>query len=381
MKFADVIGQYGVRDRLISSSCEGRVSHALLFFGPPGSGVLPMARAFAQYLNCEQPGDKDSCGRCGSCLRSGKMVHPDIHYVYPVVTATKLAKPVSQDYLSQWRELVLPNPYLDLTTWVDYLTGGESKTKQGAILAEEAGEIVRKISLKAYEGRYKIILIWMPEKMNASTANKLLKSLEEPPDDTVFILASEARDQLLATILSRTQLVKLGRLQEDEIAAALLQRFPGLSSEEAAEIALMSDGCMGEALAMALEDRGQGSREQDFLNWMRLCFNPLKSMEKLLAWIEGMAAMSREQQKQFLVLCTRMVRECLLLNMNAGSLVHLDSAQKAALDRFRQYIRPDNVDQLVEILNKGLIHVERNAHSKILFLDLSLKVSQSLAQK
>ncbi|MBL7925070.1 MAG: DNA polymerase III subunit delta, partial [Bacteroidia bacterium] len=221
MQFSEVIGQQAVKNRLVQSAREGRVSHALLFFGQPGSGVLPMARAFAQYLNCEAPGANDSCGACPSCRRSAGMVHPDIHFVYPVITGQGITKPKSIDYLEPWRELQLKFPYTGLSEWVEFITEGDAKSKQGIIPVEEAQDIIHKINLKAFEGKFKVIIIWMPEKFHPSTANKLLKSLEEPPDDTVFILASEARDQLLGTILSRTQMVKLERLHEEEVAEAL----------------------------------------------------------------------------------------------------------------------------------------------------------------
>lgn len=379
MLFQGVVGQAGVKQRLLQSSREGRVSHALLFFGPPGSGVLPMAMAFAQYLNCEQPGEIDSCGLCGSCRRATKLEHPDIHYVYPVVTGI-VKNPRSVDFVADWRKAVLADPYLSLNDWIDLLTGGDAKTKQGNIPVEEAQDIVHKINLKAFEGRYKVIILWMPEKMGPATANKLLKSLEEPPEDTVFILASEARDQLLPTILSRTQLVKLNRLAEEEVAE-VLQQTAGLSTNDAAELARLADGNFSTAMELASREKGGGSYEEAFLQWMRLCFNPFKSMEPLLAWVEGMAAESREQQKQFLASCLIMVRECMLVNTADGPLVKLNIAQRAAIQKFLPFVNLVNVEPFTSILNEGIFHLERNAHAKILFLDLSLKLSRVLQLK
>jgi DNA polymerase-3 subunit delta' len=380
MQFRDVIGQQAVKERLLTSSREGRVSHALLFFGQPGSGVLPLAQAFGQFLNCESPLADDSCGVCGSCKRAAKMVHPDIHFVYPIVTGGGIQKPKSMDYIAQWRELLLANPYANLNEWVDYIMVGDSKSKQGFIPAEEAQEIVHKINLKAFEGKYKVIIIWMPEKMNTTCANKLLKSFEEPPADTVFILASEARDQLLVTIQSRMQLVKLSRLQEEEVVAGLQSQFD-LPEPEAWDIARLSEGDYNLALEIAGREKGAGSHEEAFLNWMRLCFNPLKVMDKLLAWVDGMAAETREDQKQFLAASLQVIRECMLVNVSEGPLVRLEETQRAALQKFIPFINLNNVDLFSEALSEASYHLERNAYAKILFLDLSLKVSRILQIK
>ncbi len=379
MQFSSVIGQQAVKDRLISSSREGRVSHALLFFGQPGSGVLPMARAFAQYLNCESPAETDSCGICGSCRRASKMVHPDIHYVYPIVTG-KVRNATSVDFIEEWRNLILPHPYSSLNDWVDFITDGDSKNKQGLIPAEEAQHIIHKISLKAFEGKYKVVIIWMPEKMNLTSANKLLKSLEEPPNDTVFIQASEARDQLMTTILSRTQLVKLARLTDEEVAAGIAEAA-SLSMAEAFDLARLTEGDYNLALELAGREKGSGSHEEAFLNWMRLCFNPFKTMDKLLAWVDGMAAESKEEQKQFLAANLSVLRECVLINMADGPLVKMVASQRTVVQKFLPFINVNNADTFMDALSEASFHLERNAHAKILFLDLSLKIHSILQIK
>jgi DNA polymerase-3 subunit delta' len=379
MQFRSVVGQEDVKNRLLQSSSEGRVSHALLFFGPPGSGVLPMSIAFAQYLNCEQPGEHDSCGQCGACRRASKLEHPDIHFVYPVVTGI-VKHPRSIDFVADWRKAVIDNPYMSLNDWIDSLTGGDAKSRQGNIPVEEAQDIIHKLNLKAFEGRFKVFIVWMPEKMGPATANKLLKSLEEPPADTVFILASEARDQLMATILSRTQLVKLNRLSESEIAGALMDH-QGIAQAEAFELARLSDGNYNQAAALAESERGGGSYEDAFLDWMRLCFNPLKSTEKLLAWVDGVASGSREQQKQFLSACINLVRECLLVNLADGPLVRLNPAQRVSVQKFLPFVSLQNAEPFISTLSEGIFHLERNAHAKILFLDLSMKISAVLQRK
>lgn len=379
MQFASVIGQQAVKDRLISSSREGRVSHALLFFGQPGSGVLPMARAYAQFLNCENPSETDSCGECGSCRRASRMVHPDINYVYPVVTGI-VKNPKSIDFIEDWRKLQLDQPYANLNDWINYITGGDAKNKQGNIPAEESQDIIHKINLKAFEGKYKVMIIWMPEKMHTVTANKLLKSLEEPPADTLFILASEARDQLLTTILSRTQLVKLSRLTEEEVVAGLMTEEK-LAESEAYDIARLAEGDFNLALELAGREKGTGSHEEAFLNWMRLCFNPFKTMDKLLAWVDGMAVESKEEQKQFLSASIQVLRECLLINVADGPLVKMTGTQRAVVQKFLPFINEVNAQPFMTALSEATYHLERNAHAKILFLDLSLKIHSILQIK
>lgn len=379
MQFANVIGQQAVKERLIASSREGRVSHALLFFGPPGSGVLPMARAFAQYLNCENPLPSDSCGSCGGCKRATALVHPDIHYVYPVVTGI-VKDPVCNDFISEWRHLYYHAPYANLHNWINFLTDDDPKNRQGIIVADEAQHILRKIHLKPYEGKYKVMIIWLPEKFHPSMANKLLKSLEEPPDDTLFILASEARDQLLSTILSRTQLVKLGRLTEEDVMAGLQARFE-MSATEAATIARLAEGDFGLALDLADQEEGSEAHEEAFLNWMRLCFNPLKTMDKLLAWVDAMARESKEQHKMFLMACLQVLREGMLINVSDGPLVKFTESQRAVIQKFLPFINTANVAPFTEALTEAIYHLERNAHAKILFLDLSLKIHRILQLK
>lgn len=375
MFFSEVTGQDEIKKQLILSCREGRVSHALLFFGPKGSGTLPLALAFIQYLTCLQRGESDSCGKCSSCIKQYKLVHPDVHYTFPVAVSKteKVAKSV--DLLAEFRDAVLTNPYLDQNDWSIAATGTEGK--QGIIPVEESADIVRMISMKPFESEYKIVLIWMPEKMRADSANKLLKSIEEPPSKTVFVLATEHRDQLLATILSRTQLVKLRRLTDDEIAETVTRHY-GIKSEEAMAIARLSDGDVRTAQELAAREQGTVKPDQQFLNWMRLCFSPHKSMDKLLTWVDAMQAEGREGQKQFLFSCLTILRECMLLNSGVNEIVRLEERQQEALGKFRPFINNSNVAEFSQALNEAYFHVERNANAKILFLDLSLKINRIL---
>ena len=229
MRFTNVIGQNPAKERLINSVHNGRVSHAQLFLGMEGSGALPLAMAYSQFLLCKNKTESDSCRKCSSCTKTEKLIHPDIHFVYPIALQKDIR--MSTDVATEWREAFLENPYLNLSDWFSYIS---AENKQPVIGVEESAEILRKLSLTTYEGEFKVMIIWHPEKMNVQAANKLLKILEEPPDKTVFILVSENEEQLLRTIVSRTQLIKMDRISDEEIKNALIEK--GTSSTDAARI-------------------------------------------------------------------------------------------------------------------------------------------------
>ena len=288
MQFKDVIGQDKVKASLRASRKAGRVSHAQLFFGPPGSGVLPMAMAYGQFLICENPSDDDSCGVCSVCQKCNKMVHPDIYFSFPVITLAKqkIDKPVSNDFVSDFRKAVLLHPYIDYNDWIAEIS--DTENKQGRIFVHEGPEIIKRINLKAFEAPFKVVIMWLPEKMGQDLANKLLKSFEEPPDNTLFILASEQREVLLQTILSRTQSVKLGRLDDQQVINSLLLN-KSIDMQKAGEIALLADGDYHFAEELAAQLVGDDTFDKAFLAWMRLCFNPVKNMEALMAWVDQRA--------------------------------------------------------------------------------------------
>jgi len=249
MFFADIIGQQAVRQRLIASAKEGRVSHALLFLGPEGSGNLPLALAFAQYMVCENRGESDSCGTCPSCVKMNKLVHPDVTFSFPVATRKneKNDKPKSVDYVAEWRKAVLENPYLNYNEWVVQL---DIENKQGIINVHEAADIVSRLSLTSVESPYRVVLIWYPERLNTTAANKLLKIIEEPPDNVFFFLVAEQFDLLLPTITSRTQLVKVNRIDSPDMIQALSVRHE-LNPSTARKLAHRADGNYYEAFAIA----------------------------------------------------------------------------------------------------------------------------------
>lgn len=262
MQFAQVIGQEDVKQRLIFTAREGRVNHAQLFLGPEGSGNLALSIAYAQYLFCENKSESDSCGSCSSCIKIQKLVHPDLTFTYPVAPKENIKEPRSVDFVKEWREAILNNPYISYQEWVEQL---EIENKQGMIAVHEADDILKRLSLKSVEGGYKIVILWLPETMNATSANKLLKVIEEPPDHTVFLMVSESYDQIIQTITSRTQLIKVNRLSENQLTTALV-RLHKLEQIPARHIAHRANGNYNEALKLIRNDEGDSDLNQWFLD-------------------------------------------------------------------------------------------------------------------
>ncbi len=331
MRFSEVIGLQDVKSRLLDSAKENRISHAQLYSGSKGSHGLALALAYATYLMCEQRGASDSCGVCPACLKNDKLVHPDLHFSFPVVTTPSVKeKPKSSDFLVQWRNAISDNPYLELDDWYDVL-GVENK--QGFISAEEAGDIVRKMSLKSFESKFKILIMWMPEKMRKDTSNKLLKTLEEPPANTVFLLVTEDREQLLPTIRSRTQLVRIAIPDASTVSGYLASRY-NLDQPHAFKLARLAAGNLGSAIRMAREPVGERSHglEDEFMNWMRLCYNPFFIKDDKLAWndlnnwIEELGKKGKEYMKRFFAFCSDAARECMLLSAGAPQMARFDDS-------------------------------------------------------
>lgn len=372
MRFADIPGRQKVKERLIRSVSDGRIPHALLFAGPEGNGGLAFALAFAAYIQCTDKVDGDSCGECPSCLKHKKLVHPDLHFSYPVATIRKVKEPKSTDFLEDWRKAVIANPNLGLNDWYDTL---QLENKQGFMSVAESQEVIRRLSLKSFESPYKIQIMWLVEKMRTDAFNKLLKIIEEPPDNTIFILITEHRESLLATILSRTQLIRIPTLQVNELAE-LLENRNGLTVKEAHRIAGLSGGNLNTAMAMVSEAQDGPAFETLFIDWMRLCFSPFRDYKLLVSWVEEISRTGREYQKRFFSFFLDVIRECLLINQHAHSLVRFDDEVVPNFSKFSKFIHAGNAEQLQKAVNQAYYGIERNANPKILFLDLSFKISK-----
>jgi DNA polymerase-3 subunit delta' len=388
MKFSDIIGQEPLKQRLIHTVSGNRVSHAQLFLGPEGSGKLALALAYAQYINCRKRTPVDSCGECPSCRKYSKLIHPDLHFLYPINSTKEVAagKVLSKEFLAPWREFLIQNKsYVSLPDWYEKI--GIEK-KQGFINAEDADGINRTLAYKAYEAEYKVMIIWMVEKMNVTSANKLLKNLEEPPDKTLFLLISENQDQIIATILSRAQLIKFPRLQDTDIQQAL-ERDHGVVTADASKIARLSDGNYTMALMLAGKT-GSGSisleaeRERFvvFREWMRRCFTiatNLKDYDKLQETIPLLIGDgSREKQKEMLAYSLEMFRVCLQYHVGNHHLVKLDGEELAFVKNFSAFIHPRNIKKFDEEFNRAIFHIERNAGAQIVLTDLSHLIARIL---
>ena len=382
MLFSDILGQEHIKSHLTKSVDKGRVAHAQLFVGPEGSGTLPMALAYAQYLLCgnvrgENLGGNESCN-----LKFNNFSHPDLHFAFPVTTSHKVkSKPVSNFYLEEWRQLLEQQPYGNLFDWYNLL-GVDNK--QGQIGVDEAHEIVKSLSLKSYEGGYKVMIIWMAEKMNTACANKLLKLIEEPPEKTVFILITEDEEQLINTIKSRCQVLHFPLLPEETIASGLVKNFH-IEKSVASKIAHQSNGNYNKACDLIYQDSEDIQFEKWFVVWIRSAFKAKgnkSAIHDLISWSEEIAKTGRETQKKFLRFCLNYFRQALLLNYKANELVYLEpKSENFKLEKFAPFVHDNNILEISKEIQDAVYHIERNGNSKIILMDLSIKLTRLLHKK
>jgi DNA polymerase III subunit delta' len=365
-----VVGQQPVKERLRRMVNEKRVSHALLFSGPEGYGTLPAAVGFAQHLMCRQPSSAGGCGHCQSCTRVAGLVHPDVHLAFPIAKSKKVRS--SDDLIAEFRTTFAENPYMDIHEWFNVIS---ADNKQPVIPVEEAASILRKLSYTSFEGDYRVMIVWLPEKMNTDTANKLLKILEEPSEKTVFLMVSARPDQLLATILSRVQQVVFSPCPIDEIKGALKQQF-NVQDDAAMEAAVMSEGNFGEACLLLENNEESVGLAVGFQSFMRIAVR--FDAAKALQWIEEHAGEGREKHKQFLQYALAVFRDCLMYNFGSRELVRLSGSEKQFLEKFAPFVNQKNYEQLVSEFNSNYYYIERNANPKILFMDLALKTYELL---
>ncbi|MBQ4395525.1 MAG: DNA polymerase III subunit delta' [Paludibacteraceae bacterium] len=376
MLFKEIIGQEETKVLLRQSVREGRIPHALLFTGISGIGKLQLALAYAQYLNCPHRTEEDSCGVCPTCLQFQHLQHPDLHFVFPIVGSDE----VCNNFLEPWRQIILEKHYFDLNDWHEAL-GVE--TKQSMIYEKESGEILRKLSLKAYGDGYKVMIIWQPEKMNAATANKLLKILEEPSEKTVFLLVSEHPEQLLATIQSRVQTIRVPRLETSTIAEALCQK--GIDVTRATDIARIANGSYLAALKKSEESESNQQELRDFIALFRDAYtvgvltDPQKkydSLKRLRQWSIDMAdsKVGRERQKHFLQYAQQQLRENFIRNAGRPELNYQMEEERDFSVRFSPFIHSGNVEAIMNQLDLAERQIEQNGNAKIIFFDLCLQM-------
>lgn len=371
MLFSQVTGQQAIKEHLLRQVKDGKVPHAQLFLTRPGAGGLPLALAFAQYLSCERPGDNDSCGQCPSCIKASKLIHPDIHFTYPVIKPKNLSRPpVSSDFAQEWRETITGNPYISEYEWIQKLT---EENKQGNITREETREIINRMNMKSFEGGYKIQLIWMAENLG-DNGNSLLKLIEEPPGKTVLILIAENPEAVLATILSRTQIIRIPALSDLEISKELEQRYQ-LIGEKSREIAYISQGDFRKAQQLAsgaLEGFGE-----DLKNWMVFCMRGPST--DLVKWTEQAHSNGREYLKKFFTYSIDIFRETLASKYSGDHLQpHVANYEKPVVLALKKYITYDKLYELIPLIEEKSYAIERNASAKITLMNLSIEMRKIL---
>ena len=381
MLFKDILGLSHIKNHLASSADSGRIPHAQMFVGPEGSGTLPMALAYLQYIVCGNQNGENSGGNESCNLKFNSLSHPDIHFAFPVSNSDKIkSHAVSNHYMEEWREFVKEQPYGNLFDW--YRLIGIEK-KQGQIGVDEALDVVKKLALKSYEGGYKVMLIWMAEKMNTSAANKLLKLIEEPPEKTVFILIAEDEEQIIQTIRSRCQILHFPPLAENDIAKALEAK--DIAAETALRLAHESNGNFNKALDLMNNDSEDLVFEKWFVQWVRSAFKAKgnkAAIHELILWSEEIAKTGRETQKKFMQYCLAVMRQALMVNFNVKDLafmqIHVDGF---SLEKFAPFVHENNILSIVEELENAIYHIERNGNSKIILTDLSIKLTRLLHRK
>lgn len=382
MLFSEVLGQEHIKNHLTTSVDQGRIAHAQLFVGPEGSGTLPMAIAYAQYILCSNTGGENTGGNESCNLKFKNVSHPDLHFAFPVTTSDKVkSKPVSNFYLEEWRQLLEQQPYGNLFDWYKLL-GVDNK--QGQIGVDEAFEIVKSLSLKSYEGGYKVMLIWMAEKMNTACANKLLKLIEEPPEKTIFILIAEDEEQIINTIRSRCQILTFPPLAEEAITEALVRNYH-IENAVATKIAHQANGNYNKACDLIYQDSEDIQFEKWFILWVRSAFKARgnkAAIHDLISWSEEIAKTGRETQKKFLAFCLNYFRQAMLMNYKADSLVYLEPKEESfKLEKFAPFVHGNNILEISDELQDAIYHIERNGNSKIILTDLSIKLTRLLHKK
>ncbi len=373
MQFAAVAGQSALKRSWVSLVESGNIPHALLLMGKEGAGGLPLAIAFAQYLLCEQKGSSDSCGQCPACRKIAKLVHPDLHFSFPAIAPKTGAKPLSRHFMEPFREFFLQTPYGSTYDWLQYIN---AENKQGNIPAEECREIIERLSFKSFEGGYKIQIIWRPEYLGRE-GNILLKLIEEPPADTLILLVAEQAENIIPTILSRTQLLKLAPLSTAEIAEALMAKNQ-IDFKKASQIAHLSEGSYTQALQL------MHSHSNDLLaplqDWLQAIFS--NKMIAVHQWVEDMAKQGREQQKNSLIYLQQLLAHALRMILIPGYQPPLPDDELAFLRSLcSRAISARTCELFISSINKAVYHIERNAHSKTQLLYLSVQMQYHLKER
>ena len=368
MKFSDIIAHDSAKRRLKSFVDSDRIPHAILIEGPEGIGKFALARAFAQYVHCENPHNGDSCGRCPSCIQHQSFNHIDTHFIFPVVKRKGRTTAISDDYIEEWREFLSENPYMDFEKWLEAL---DNINAQPQIYVDESADLIHKLNFTSHKAKYKIVLLWLPERMKIECANKLLKLIEEPHNDTLFVLVSNDAKQILSTIYSRTQRIEMLRLGTHDVASYLTKKH-AIDDATANSIAYLSEGNINKA-EKELNLTKESSRFFSlFVELMRLAYQ--RKTHDLKRWSVDVSSLGREQEIKFLAYCQRLIRENFIYNLNVNGLNYMNNEESQFSVNFAKFITERNVEKLISVLNKAQSDIAGNANAKIVFFDLSVKV-------
>jgi DNA polymerase III subunit delta' len=368
MFFKEVIGQERIKQRLIHSVKEQRISHAQMFTGPEGTGKLALAIAFAQYISCRNRGENDSCGECPSCRKYLKLAHPDLHFVFPIFTSKEFKKPVSDDFLPKWREMVMNSPYFTLSQWLGF---ADNENAQGLIYEKESDSIIRKLSFKSFESEYKVMIIWLAEKMHPACSNKLLKLIEEPPDKTLFLLITEDEEAVISTIRSRTQLIKVPLIDNESMHKALKEKGE-IPDQDIADIIRLANGNYIRVQEHLNPDEGTSYFLNKFREMMRFAYT--RQVFELTQWAEEMASLGRDRQKAFFGFALRMIREYFIMNFRHPGLNYMNEEEKEWGLKFAPFINERNIIPFAKEFELGIKHISMNGNPKIVFLDTALRM-------
>jgi DNA polymerase-3 subunit delta' len=362
MRFADIIGLEPQKATLIQSVKKNHVAHAQLFHGGEGSGNLALALAFGAFVNCQKPTENDSCGQCATCSKMDKLAHPDMSFIFPTAGGKKV---LSENFMAEWRSFAQENVYGNLTDWLERI-----EIKQGNIPVEEARKLIQNLSMKSYEGGYKLVYIWLPEMLSISTANAILKILEEPPSQTFFLLVCNDAQNLLTTILSRVQRFAIPKFTDLDVSKYLLNE--GIAEKRSKEIALLANGNLNKALKLA--NSKNDSQHDWFANWMRYCY--AFNLMELVPMSDEFDTFSKEQQKQIFDYSLTIFRELFLVASGNGNLAKLEENQMDFVKKFSKAFNMNNLQKICELVDEGIFHLERNVRAKVVFLDISLQLAR-----
>ena len=380
MTFSDILGQDHIKNHLMQTATQQRIPHAQLFVGPEGSGTLPMAIAYSHFILQNQA--KSDVQKKGIDAMFGKFAHPDVHFFYPTFTTKSVSKnPKSLDFSNEWRSFLKNSPYGGVFDWYQSL---EVENKQGEIRVQDAMDVLKLLSLKSYEGGYKIIIIWAAELLNIQASNKLLKLIEEPQPETLLILITENEEDIIQTIRSRCQTLHFNGIPEQLMADYLVNRLQ-IESKQALRLAHQAQGNLNKALKIFKEDDESFQFEQWFVLWVRTAFKAKgnkTAIIDLLNWSENIAKLGRETQKNFLLYCIEMFRQALMFQYQAKSLVFFEpSVEGFELRKFAPFVNGGNIEEIFQEISKAMFHIERNGNAKIILSDLSIKLTRLIHKK